>query len=428
MRRLRVLLTNSTLAVRAGTELYVHDVATALVARGHTPVAYSTVLGEVAEALRRKGVPVVDRLDALAEPPDVIHGQHHIETLTALLHFPGVPAVSFCHGFLPWEEEPLLFPRVRRHVAVDSATRDRLVLGHAVAPERVRVIPDFVDLERFTVRAPLPLRPRRALVFSNHAGEARLVPEVRQACAAAGIAVDVLGLRSGTASASPERVLPGYDLVFATGRSALEAMAVGAAVVLAEVVGIGPMVTAERFDELREANFGLRALWSPVSAEAVARQVARYDAADAALVSRRVRAVAGLGGRRPAPGRVRGGRGRARPGAGRPGAGGPRRGGPPPPALRAAQESPPGRARARPAAGRVRSPPAPDPGRAPASRSRMVAAGGCPGGSPPCGSAADDAGAASAGPPLPSSALTLFLPVSSPDCAPCDLPDLFTFF
>src|SRR5687768_9271338 len=102
---LKVLLTNNTLATRAGSELYVRDLALGLLKRGHTPIAYSTRIGAVGMELRRATIPVVDDLRNLASPPDIIHGQHHVETITALLHFSGTPAVFFCHGWLPPEEE-----------------------------------------------------------------------------------------------------------------------------------------------------------------------------------------------------------------------------------------------------------------------------------------------------------------------------------
>ncbi len=94
MDSLCVLLTNNTLAGRAGSELYVRDVALALKKRGHHPVAYSTVLGEVAQDIRDANIEVVDDLAALSCVPDVIHGHHHLETITALLHFPKIPAIG----------------------------------------------------------------------------------------------------------------------------------------------------------------------------------------------------------------------------------------------------------------------------------------------------------------------------------------------
>src|SRR6266478_5416084 len=103
MRSMRILITNNTLDFRGGSELYVRDLAIALLKRGHLPIAYSTKLGEIAQEIRAATVPVIDNLDALAAPPDVIHGHHHLDTMTALLRFPRVPAVYFCHGWLPWK-------------------------------------------------------------------------------------------------------------------------------------------------------------------------------------------------------------------------------------------------------------------------------------------------------------------------------------
>ena len=49
---MRILITNNTLAHRAGTELWVRDVSLRLLERGHSPIAYSRQLGEVAAELR----------------------------------------------------------------------------------------------------------------------------------------------------------------------------------------------------------------------------------------------------------------------------------------------------------------------------------------------------------------------------------------
>ncbi|MDT7602103.1 MAG: hypothetical protein QOF61_100 [Acidobacteriota bacterium] len=290
---LRVLITNHAMEQRAGTELYVRDLALGLLARGHTPVVYSTALGEAARELRRATIPVVDDLELLASPPDIIHGQHHVETMTALLHFANVPAVFFCHGWAPWEEMPPRFPRILRYVAVDDTCRDRLLWEHGIPEPRVRVILNFVDLERFRPRAPLPPRPARALVFSNKASDSTYLPAVREACAQAGVALDVAGKQSGHVADAPEQLLGSYDLVFAKSRCALEAMAVGAAVILCDAVGAGPLVTADEVARLRRLNFGVRSLRNELRSEVLAREIDRYDARDAAEVSRWIRAEAG---------------------------------------------------------------------------------------------------------------------------------------
>jgi len=291
---LRVLLTNRVLAYRSGTELYVRDVALALLRRGHQPTIYSPRLGPLAAEVRRETIPVVDDLARVSEPPDIIHGHHGVETLTALLAFPRAPAVSVCHSWVGWADEPVPFPRIHRYLAVDDTCRHRLVAEHGIPPERVDVVLNAVDLRRFRPRAPLPLRPSRALIFSNSSAEtAPHVRAIREACGRAGIAVDIAGFKAGTQLERPEDALGSYDLVFAKARAALEAAAVGTAVVLCDVAGAGPMVTTGNFGTLRRLNFGMRALRDTPGPDAIGREIARYDAADAAAVSRQVRDLAG---------------------------------------------------------------------------------------------------------------------------------------
>lgn len=291
---LRVLITCRELVVRAGSQLYTRDVAEALRELGHAPVVYSPRLGPVAEEMRSRGVAVIDRLDRLGAPPDLIHGQHHLEAMAAMLRFPTVPALFVCHGWLPWEEAPPCFPSLRHYVAVDHLRRDRLVLEHGIPESRVTVLPNFVDLDRFRPRpAPLPSRPRRALLLSNQASERNFVPVVERVCAASGIELTVAGSASGAAASRPEELLTGFDLVFARGRAALEAMAVGAAVVLCDVEGDGPLIETANFQALRDLNFGLATLRPPVDEDRLRAAIGRYDPQEAARVRDLVRRETG---------------------------------------------------------------------------------------------------------------------------------------
>ncbi len=290
---MKILITNGDLSARAGTQLYVRDVALGLLRRGHSPFVFSPVLGEGAAELRAATIPVVDNLNSLSVKPDVIHGHHHLQTMTALLRFPGVPAVYFCHGWIPWEEAPPRFPRILRYVAVDYASRDRLIFEHGIPENQVKVLLNFVDLERFKSRPPLPPSPKRALIFSNYATEETYIPMVREACRQVGIELDVAGAGVGRPCDRPERVLGNYDIVFAKARAALEAMAVGTAVILCDMGKMGAMVTMSEVDKFRTANFGIRVRQEPVSVDLLVREIKRYDAYDAALVSQHIRQTAG---------------------------------------------------------------------------------------------------------------------------------------
>ena len=288
---MRILFTNIELRNYAGTEVVVRELAREFLRRGHTPMVYSPKLGAVAEEIRGQGVEVTDRLRTLSGVPDIIHGHHHAQVVEALLHFSATPAVLVCHSARLQMDEPFHFPRILRYVAVDEPCRQRLLQAPGIPPARVEVIANAVDLERFQPRPPLPERPRRALVFSNYT---RHLPAVAVACRRLGLQFDVAGL-AGMPTPRPEELLPRYDLVFAKARCALEAMAVGTAVVLCDFSGAGPMVTSAEFDELRRMNFGAGVLRDPLRSRFLCAQIERYDPQDAAAVSRRVRSEAGLG-------------------------------------------------------------------------------------------------------------------------------------
>jgi hypothetical protein len=300
--KLKVLITNCSLASRAGTELYVHDLALGLLRRGHTPIVYSTELGAVAKVIRKYTIPVVDDLAAVSSPPDVIHGHHYHETMTALLRFPGVPAIYVCHDWHTWFDKPPKFPRILRYAAVDQTCYDKLIYETAIPEGRVRLVPNFVDLKRFKARASLPARAQRVLILCNYTHEFPHLVAVREACARAGLRLDVLGIGVGKPCDQPEKVLVTYDIVLAKGRTALEALATGAAVVLysgwsAGSWAAGPMVTARELDRLLLLNLGIRAMTyirdPRVFAQALMREIAHYDPQDAATVSERVRARCG---------------------------------------------------------------------------------------------------------------------------------------
>jgi hypothetical protein len=292
---MRILMTNRFLGERTGTELYIHDVAIALLQRGHTPILYSPNPGPLADVLRHATIPVVDDLSRIAEPPDIIHGHHHMEAMAALLHFPGVPAVYVCHGWRPWHEAPPDFPRIYRYLAVDLSTRDRLILENGIPAGKVLTVPNFVDLDRFRPGPGLPETPRRVLLFSNYATPSgTYLREARDAAARTGMELEAWGKLLGRTTEEPEKLLAGFDVVLAQGRSALEALAVGRAVIVCSSKALGPMVKAADFDRLRDLNFGVKAQTYDLSADGLERELRRYDKLDARAVSARTREEAGL--------------------------------------------------------------------------------------------------------------------------------------
>lgn len=292
---MRVLVTNCTLAGRTGTETFVRDLALGLQAAGAQPIVYAPELGPLAEELRAASIPVVDDLRSIAEPPDVIHGHHHEETARALMRFPGAPALFVSHDWSAWTDVPLEFPQLRRFVAVDRTRRDRLVVTQGIDPERVSILPNSVDVDRFQPRGPLPARPRNGLVFSSYLRREREILDLRRACAQTGLSLDVAGARLGRYLEHPEVDLKGYDLVFAMGRSALEAMAVGNGVVVWGLEGLGGFVNQERFPHFLDCNFGRRLL-RRASQEDLEAAIQDFDSGEATWVQGKVRTELRLDG------------------------------------------------------------------------------------------------------------------------------------
>src|SRR6185503_7676994 len=103
---LKVLITNVLLAQYSGTENYTRDLALGLLQRGHAPFVYTHAVGKPALDLRQETIPVVTDLGELAARPDIIHGHHTLETLTALIRYRDVPAVYFVHDSTAWQDVP----------------------------------------------------------------------------------------------------------------------------------------------------------------------------------------------------------------------------------------------------------------------------------------------------------------------------------
>lgn len=291
---MNILLTNTFLIARTGSECYIRDVAQEWVRRGFHPFLYSSRLGKMADDLRRAGFFVTDDLDTLPVRPDLIHGQHHMETMAAIARFPDVPAVYLCHGWVPWEEMPPLHPQIMHYMGVSDGTLEVMKTVHGIPKDKLTRVLNFVDLNRFPPRPPLPNRPLRALIFSNHAAEDNMVPLIRQVCRERDMDCDVAGARYGSPCDEPEQLLPGYDLVFAKGRAALEAMAVGCATILCDVEGLAGYLTCSNFASYRPLNFGVQTLTQPITQATISLALDAYDPDDSQALRDIVRDQASL--------------------------------------------------------------------------------------------------------------------------------------
>lgn len=291
---MKVLITNMTLASRTGTETFVRDLALGLLQLGHQPIVYSPDLGVMADEIRKATIPVLNDLSVLSSPPDIIHGNHHAELMTALLHFRSTPAIYTCHAWLPAVAAPPQFPRILHYVAVDLLCQERMHIEHGIPMDMITIIPHGVDSEEFQQRDSLPNRPRKALLFSNYARSSNYAATVQATCDQQNIALEIIGSGVAKSCNNPGKILTHFDLVFAKGRCALEALFSGCSVILCDGNGLGPLVTMNNVDRLRSNNFGARSMLDEVSEKNLSTALRSYDRKDAEEVCRFIRSVAPL--------------------------------------------------------------------------------------------------------------------------------------
>jgi len=284
---MRILFTNISLTEGTGTETAILDLAMGLRRRGHTVVCFAPHLGQSAARVRATGTPVVNTIDAIGEAPDIIHGHHSGPTMVALARFPGVPAIFVCHDWSSVHDDPPIHPRIRRYAYVRHVLRERLVSEKGIPPKQVLFLPNAVD----SARLGPPRTPARRLGTAGvyaHAGAIPFIDELDEGCRACGITF--LGqLLDGVDRAQPEKTLSRCDVVFASGRMAIEALVAGCVVVNADRFGIGGLVTSARFDEFAAANFAIGALSQPASGRLVTETLEAYDERDADSVVTRAR-------------------------------------------------------------------------------------------------------------------------------------------
>jgi hypothetical protein len=285
-----ILITNIILASRTGTEVVVEQLADGLRRRGYRPILFAPQLGLLAERIRERGHFVTDRPAGFPMRPDLIHGHHIGPCMAAIAAHPDVPALFVSHDASAPHDALPRHPRIRRMFAVDERCRARLV-AEGAEPASVEILPNAVDLSRISPRRPLPAYPVRAVALTKHAAH---MPALRAACSAAGIALEEYGSGIGKIVERPETIFAEADLVFATARTALEASAAGAGVIVCDERGCAGFLTRANAEAWLPYNLGAGILARPCDTEQIVAAIADWSAEEAAAASALVRERCGL--------------------------------------------------------------------------------------------------------------------------------------
>lgn len=290
---MRILLTNSFLASRTGSEMVVRDYALAFARRGHEVAVFTNVLSRAwRRDLAGLGIAAVDRVDSVPWRPAIIHGQHTLAMLAAMARFPQTPVVQWIHDRTDPVDIPLRHPAIAHYVAVDE-TRAGRVLAAGVGPDRVVVIPNAVDLARFPLRPSVP-NGRRVLCIVKRAGLDQTAAIVDHVAPQVGWTADVAGAGVTREIDDMASALQRYDLVIASGRCALEAIATGAAVIVSDDNRLAGLASDDTWPALRRDNLGFDALTAPLSVDRLAALLSAVDLDQAYRFAMRVRPTLSL--------------------------------------------------------------------------------------------------------------------------------------
>ena len=287
---MRILFTQRELILRAGSEMFTVEAARGLQRRGHEVVVWAQRYGDLARALQAYGIPVFRTLQEIPWRPEVIHGQHHMQTMTAVAFFRGTPVIYHCHG-KPWIATPPRHRQIRHYIAMARDMVHEMETAHRIPRGDITVVNNSVNLERYQRTRTPAARITRAVVFGNNFFPGPEMDHLFALCRERGIALDLVGLHLGNVHARPEHLLQDYDLAFAIGRCAIEAMACGCAVIPLTTGMAGQMILPENFERWAASNFAQR-LHSPadfVSGDWLSEELAKYRPEAIAMVTQRLR-------------------------------------------------------------------------------------------------------------------------------------------
>jgi len=248
----KILMTNQSLSARAGSESYLETVSAELRRLGHEVVLFSPRCGAVADGLRGAGFEVLDEVDDLPADVDVVHGQHS-EAVALVRTRLRTPLVFVAHSWFVSIEDPLPELGAAALVALNDLSHRRLAAHVASAgAELVRLTQPVTVSYADAGRRPPSSTGVRAVAVSRTMRQ--LPARLADACAGLGFSFDWVG-GPDRESADAREEVRSADVVFAVGRSALEAMAAARATFVVDEASLGGWVGPASYTSLEADGF-----------------------------------------------------------------------------------------------------------------------------------------------------------------------------
>lgn len=289
---MNILMVNERIAKRTGTEIVARDMSLGLAARGNSIAILTAERGDLADEIEAAGVDVHTDPATVSFTPDIIHFNDLALAERTTKAFADTPAMLQWHRFV---ERDFSIDGTRITSVVGVSRRIVEKISNYTGIETDGVFNNYVDLTRFEPRrAPLPDKPRKWLLVGQQKRGYTLLAKLAAVALSRGVILHTAGPRYFSRVDNLPQTCAKYDLVFASGRCALEAACAGAGVVVTDFNGVGGFLDGSNVSWFYNGNFSFRSFKAPVSARALNQAITDYRPEGAAETTRWLRENADL--------------------------------------------------------------------------------------------------------------------------------------
>jgi len=274
---MKILITNNQLLNYQGSEIFTYELSKNLKGRGHDVYVFSLTPGKVSDSISKLGIIVSSDLEEFKKINfDIIHAQHNTTATLVRKIFHITPMVFMSHGILPeLEQPPSAELGISKYFAVSEEVSLHLQNNYSISVNKVEIIRNFVDLERFYPKNTVKNKPEKLLVLSNHYN-----PEVKgiidSSCKDLGIEVMHVGLPENPVK-NVEDYINQADIVVTLGRGVLEAVACERNVIIFDEHGGDGFLDENNFFEIRKNNFSGRRFRKKYKIDEFKKEIEKYN-------------------------------------------------------------------------------------------------------------------------------------------------------
>ena len=239
---MKVLVTNHHLDQFRGSECFTYAIANELKQRGHSIDVFSFLGGKVQRLMNKFARPV-EIIEAVRKRYDLALINHN--TCVDIVGDEYYKTVQTCHDIFTPLEQPK--QGCQHYVAVSEEVETHLdKLGY-----QSTIIRNGIDTERFSIRRRTSKTLKRVLALTSNVESLRII---KDACRLKGVSFHAVDSEK---TWDIEAVINSNDLVFASGRGALQAASCGRNVIVLDKVLDGYLTHNNALD-IRENNFSGR--------------------------------------------------------------------------------------------------------------------------------------------------------------------------